>query len=636
MLADALALPLALWAAVSLRHGEPYLAVATYWWLFPVAAITGILAFYRGGLYRAIIRYIGADSIIPILEGVSVAAASVALAAYFGGATGFPRTATIIFWFVAVAMVGGGRVAARAYLRGWLHGWLRKQQSRTPVAIYGTGETAIRLARAFLDSKDYTPVAFLDDDPKQSGNTVLGIQVHSTRQLDTLVPKLRIKRILVAIPSVSRAQRRRVLNKLVTLPVEVNIVPPIEDLVAGASEVEVRPVEWGDLLGREIVPPDNAMMTEAIAGKNILVTGAAGTIGSELCRKLMDNKPGCLVLYDNAEHGLYQLEAELSGFGSEGIQLVPVLGSILNLEQLTEVLNSYAINTVYHAAAYKHVPLVERNVVEGVSNNVLGTWRVAKAVAASKAKNLVMVSTDKAVQPTSVMGASKRLAELVMQGFAEKAQANQQDKQYCVVRFGNVLRSSGSVVPLFEQQIQQGGPVTVTHPDTTRYFMTCDEAAELVIQAGALSKGGEIFVLDMGSPISILELAEKMIHLSGKAVASAEAVETGKESSDKIAIEYIGLRPGENLHEELGIDSNATGTKHPKILCTSAASISWQQLEALNIALQTACAQVNHSQVLALVESHVAGYSPAFTTADPTPAAGPPERQTTVTPFKRA
>ena len=359
------------------------------------------------------------------------------------------------------------------------------------------------------------------------------------------------------------------------------------------------------------MPPDEALLRASIKGKSVLVTGAGGTIGAELCRKIVAQAPKRLVLYDNSELALYNMESELQRAVEEGMEIRFILGSVLNLAHLDMVLSDFEIETVYHAAAYKHVPMVERNIIEGVRNNVIGTWRVAQAVAANRVEVFVMISTDKAVRPTNVMGASKRLAELIVQAFAEQ----HAKIRFCMVRFGNVLGSSGSVVPLFEQQIRAGGPVTVTHKDATRYFMTCSEAAELVIQAGALSEGGEVFVLDMGELVKIQDLAEQMIHLHGKQVKPEDSDEA--DADQFVELVYIGLRPGEKLFEELIIGENASGTRHPKILKADEERLDWNAIERLCRQLEQACEGADYLQVKKSLEDHVLGYTMADTTVDP-------------------
>ncbi|MBT4162081.1 MAG: polysaccharide biosynthesis protein [Gammaproteobacteria bacterium] len=616
MLADAVVLPLALWAAVALRYGDFNMDMTAFWWHFPIVAVIGVFTFRKLDLYRAIVRYIGPSSMLPVIQGVTAAAVAVSLTSYLTGTMTFPRSAPIIFWFIAILMIGGGRIVVRAYFYGLFNNYLTREN----VAIYGAGDSGAQLAIALLNGDEYMPVGFIDDNRDLRRNTINGIRVYDTNNLARLVEQLGIRRILLALPPMDDERRRAVLNRLSELPVHINKIPGIHGLVSGEHrQPEIQEIEIGDLLGREAVPPDEELLAGAIRDKNILVTGAAGTIGSEIARKILARKPARLVLYDNSEYGLYKLEQELQGVlnhpehseTSQPTEIVVLLGSILNPGHLLNVINNFDIGTVYHAAAYKHVPLVEQNIIEGVRNNVVGTWQVANAVAESRATELVMISSDKAVRPTNVMGASKRLAELIIQGFAEAAQDN--GKRYCMVRFGNVLKSSGSVVPLFEKQIRSGGPVTVTHPDTTRYFMTCEEASELVIQAGAMAVGGEIFVLDMGEPVFIRELAEKMIHLHGKSVGA----NNDSNPEDAIEISFIGLRPGEKLTEELVIGENITGTRHSKIMQAREAGIDWQALEELCETLQTACKQADYDTVKNQLETYVTGYQMQDEAFDP-------------------
>jgi FlaA1/EpsC-like NDP-sugar epimerase len=611
MLADSFVLMIALWGSVALRYGDFNQDMSAFWFLFPVATVVGIAVFRKLELYRAIVRYIGPSSMLPVIQGVTVAAIAVSLVAYLSNSITFPRSAPIIFWFMATLMIGGGRIAVRAYFYGWFNNYL----VREAVAIYGAGDSGAQLAIALLNGDEYMPMAFLDDNRELRRNTIHGIRVYEATQIESLIESFGIKRILLAIPSVTPERRRQILNNLAELPVHINTVPEINNLVTGVSDRPViRDIEIGDLLGRDTVPPDEALLASAIRDKNILVTGAAGTIGAEIARKILVRRPSRLILYDNSEFGLYKLEQELSPNMAQGTEVIVMLGSILNPGHLLNVLNSFNVEKVFHAAAYKHVPLVEQNIIEGVRNNVVGTWLVSNAVTESTATELVLISSDKAVRPTNVMGATKRLAELIAQAFADRAQEQQTGKKFSMVRFGNVLRSSGSVVPLFESQIRQGGPVTVTHQETSRYFMTCGEASELVIQASAMANGGEIYVLDMGEPVLIRELAEKMIHLHGKVVGpTAERVST----VDVIDIEFIGLRPGEKLVEELVIGASIIGTRHPKILQAREDRIDWDTLEVLCESLIRACKTADYQEVKTVLETYVSGYKMADDTWDP-------------------
>lgn len=609
MAADALFLPLALWAAVVVRYGNLYQDVTEFWWLFPGVTMFGVFAFYKFDLYRAIIRYLGPASMLPVVKGVTVAAVGVSLLAYLTGAVTFPRSSPVIFWFTGILFVAGSRLAIRA----WFYGLPNRYLTRECVAIYGAGETGARLAAALLNDSSYVPIAFIDDNRALRKNTIHGIRVFDAENLDRLIEDRAIRQIFLAVPSATSAQRKAILDRLAELPVHVRTVPGFSELITGQAQVsEIEEVEIGDLLGRDVVPADEELLTHSIEGKSVLVTGAGGTIGSELCRKIMTLRPRRLVLFDNAEFSLYNIENELRESVDDEIELVCLLGSVLNRGHLSMVMEDFSVQTVYHAAAYKHVPMVERNVIEGVRNNVVGTWNAVRAAAESRVETFVLISTDKAVKPTNVMGATKRLAELVAQAFAAE-QPGSAPTRFCMVRFGNVLRSSGSVVPIFEQQIMDGGPLRVTHKDAQRYFMTASEAADLVIQAGAMSVGGEVYVLDMGEPVKINDLATKMVHLHGKEVV----VDRDPASDDEIRVEYIGLRPGEKLVEELIIGANVSGTRHPKIMKAEEEYLPLSTIVEICEQLEIACESADYLQVKRTLEQYVFGYRMIDEAVDP-------------------
>lgn len=625
MASDAVLVSVSLWAAVVLRYGDARKDVTDFWWLFPAASVFAVFAFQKFGLYRAIVRYIGPSSMLPVVQGATVAAVVVPVIAYLTQTYAFPRSAPVIFWFICILTIGGSRIAIRTYFYGLFNNYL----TREPVAIYGAGETGAQLAIALLNDMRYMPVAFIDDDRKLRKSTIHGVRVYDSEHIDRLVYDMGVKQILLAVPSATPQQRKAILDKLSELPVHIRTVPSFAELISGKANItEIKEIEIGDLLGRDQVPPDADLMSASITGKNVLVTGAGGTIGSELCRKILKLGPKRLALFDNSEYSLYKIEIELEDKVSDETDLVVLLGSILNQGHLAMVMEDFEIETVYHAAAYKHVHMVERNVVEGVRNNVVGTWNLANAVEDSNVETFVLVSSDKAVRPTNVMGASKRLAELIVQAFAGKSTTT----RYCMVRFGNVLRSSGSVVPIFERQILRGGPVKVTHKDATRFFMTTEEAAELVIQAGAMSSGGDVFVLDMGEPVNINDLAVKMIHLHGREIAMG-----GKATHEnQIAIEYTGLRAGEKLHEELVIGQRLAGTRHAKIMKAEEESLSWEKVEKLCHTLQEACESADYLVVKDALEDFVAGYSMADAEVDPILTIEKEKQApTNVTPFKK-
>lgn len=468
----------------------------------------------------------------------------------------------------------------------------------------------MQLLAALQSGDQYLPVAFVDDGHKLLGSTVHGVRVYGPNSLYELVESFSVRQILLAIPSATHAERKEILNKLEHLPVHVKTVPDMFDMVSGKVGVdEIRDVDIEDLLGRDIVPPDPQLLGACIKARSVLVTGAAGSIGSELCRQIVAIGPSRLVILDSFEYGLYELEQELeeqvqlirneSGV-SEGVELVATLGSVGNASFVREVMRRYGVETVYHVAAYKQVPMVESNVVEGVRNNVFGTLATARAAREFEVKDFVLISTDKAVRPTNYMGATKRFAEQVLQSLAMLDNKT----RFSMVRFGNVLGSSGSVVPLFRRQISRGGPVTVTHPEVTRFFMTVQEAAQLVIQAGSMATGGDVFVLDMHEPIRIVDLAKKMVHLMGYDVKDENSYR------GDIAIEYTGLRPGEKLYEELLIGESVTGTDHPKIMRAEEESLSWSELKPLLDRLAAACEEADSQEIRAVLMEAVSGFVP--------------------------
>ncbi|MDO7672742.1 MAG: polysaccharide biosynthesis protein, partial [OM182 bacterium] len=477
------------------------------------------------------------------------------------------------------------------------------------VIIYGAGSSGMQLLAALQSGDQYLPVAFVDDGHKLLGSTVHGVRVYGPNSLYELVEAFSVRQILLAIPSATHAERKEILNKLEHLPVHVKTVPDLFDMVSGKVGVdEIRDIDIEDLLGRDIVPPDPELLGACIKSRSVLVTGAAGSIGSELCRQILAIGPSRLVLLDSFEYGLYELEQELltklelmrleSDAGSS-VELHAALGSVGNESFVRDVMQRYKIETVYHVAAYKQVPMVENNIVEGVRNNIFGTLATAQAAQANGVKDFVFISTDKAVRPTNYMGATKRFTEQVLQALAQRGIETAEgvggsDKAptlFSMVRFGNVLGSSGSVVPLFRRQISMGGPVTVTHPEVTRYFMTVQEAAQLVIQAGSMATGGDVFVLDMHDPIRIVDLAKKMVHLMGYDVRDENSYR------GDIAIEYTGLRPGEKLYEELLIGESVTGTDHPKIMRAEEETLSWQELKPLIDRLAQACESADSEEI---------------------------------------
>ncbi len=576
---DTVAVVLALWLAFSLRLGEFYNPPFQQLWIFVLAPAIAVPIFIKFGLYRAVIRYIGMDALWAISRAVllfTLIFAVIVLAAEEYAAL-VPRTVYGIHAVIVMLFVGGSRLLARRlFTHSQQQNWavLHTERYIPPVLIYGAGQAGAQLVAMLKMSNQMRPVAFIDDDESLSHQQINGLTVYPFDQIVGLIERFHVRDILLAMPSVSRRRRSEILHKLERYPVHVRTLPDLMDIAEGKIEVsDIQEVDIGDLLGREPVAPDQTLLHSNITGKVVMVTGAGGSIGSELCRQIMQLSPKALVLYEISEFSLYQIEKELEKFSST-VSLIPILGSVLNQNRLESVCRHFEINTIYHAAAYKHVPIVERNTNEGIRNNVFGTLYTAQAAIKCGVETFVLVSTDKAVRPTNTMGATKRLAELILQALAESEALHQQPR-FTMVRFGNVLGSSGSVVPLFREQIAAGGPVTVTDPEIIRYFMTIPEAAELVIQAGAMGQGGDVFVLDMGQPVKILELARRMIHLSGFTVRD-EANPDGD-----VEIHFTGLRPGEKLYEELLIGEKVTDTAHSKIMRAEEVVIPWQKLQTL-------------------------------------------------------
>ncbi len=516
-----------------------------------LAVATALIIFSYLGLYKTVVRYMNASAVNIMLLGVSSAAAVFALSIRIEDLSQ-PRSVPLLFWFVALSLVGGVRLFAQVYLRRFAAG------ISEPILIYGAGATGTQLGSALIQGYQHCVIGYVDDNLQLQNMVVHGVRVYSRHHIKALAASYQIKQIFLAVPSATRDQRREILSFLEPLALRVRTLPAMDEVLTGKARIEdVRDVEVDELLGREAVPPQQDLLDACIKHKAVMVTGAGGSIGSELCRQILASNPRLLVLYEIHEFALYQVQLELVPLAkAAGIKLHFILGNIQDKTHLREVLRRYAVQTIYHAAAYKHVPMVEGNVIEGVRNNVMGTQVVAEVAAECGVDIMVLISTDKAVRPANVMGASKRLAEMVLQCAAMRSSHT----RYVMVRFGNVLGSSGSVVPLFMEQIRQGGPVTVTHPEVIRYFMTIREAAQLVIQAGSMALGGDVFLLDMGPAVRIADLARKMIHLAGLHVREIDYPE------GDIDIKFIGLRPGEKLYEELLISGEVSGTRHPRIM----------------------------------------------------------------------
>jgi FlaA1/EpsC-like NDP-sugar epimerase len=550
---DLVLLPLALWSSIALRFGTFHPAVDGYFWIFVIVPAVTALIFIRLGLYRTVVRFMDDQIIYTILSGVTLSVLILTAIALMAKVEGLPRSSIIIFWFMAVAYISASRFIARGIFRRAESGYDRKQN----VAIYGAGRAGLQTALALMSGPEFRPVAFFDDKKDLHKSFVAGIKVYDSANAIQVMSDLDCNQLLLAIPSASRSVRKAIIQRFEGKNITLKTLPGIGDLVFGTVRIEdIREVGVEDLLGRDTVPPYPDLISACNRDKVVMVTGAGGSIGAELCRQIFSNLPKKIILYERNEFVLYKIEQDLKRIFSN-ISIVPVLGDVNNEEQLAQVISEHQVDTIYHAAAYKHVPLVEANIIAGVENNVFGTETVARIAVEQKVKTFILISTDKAVRPTNIMGATKRLSEIVLQTMASRK--NHQTR-FCIVRFGNVLGSSGSVVPLFREQIKFGGPVTVTHPDVTRYFMTIPEAAQLVLQAAAMGSGGDVFVLDMGESVKIVDLAKKMIELSGLEVRNHE------KGTGDIAIEFVGLRPGEKLYEELLIGNNVGPTAHPCIM----------------------------------------------------------------------
>jgi FlaA1/EpsC-like NDP-sugar epimerase len=601
---------LTVWLAFYLRLGEFVALSGAALWAVGASVGIALPIFVVSGLYRAIFRYSGWPALLAVARAVGIYGLLYASVFTAIGVAGVPRTVGIIQPMLLLLFVGASRALARVWL-GEQYMNILKRASRPKVLIYGAGTTGRQLAAAMANSHEMQVTGFLDDDDRLHGHMLNGQPIYNPADLDSLASTLNISDVLLAMPSLSRRRRNEILNQLRTTHMAVRTLPSLTDLAQGKVSIsDLRELDIDDLLGREPVAPNHILLAKNIVGKVVLVTGAGGSIGSELCRQILAVGPSKLLLIEQSEFALYgihqELEEKLSG---RDIVLVPLLASVQDDNRMREIMSTWHPDTVYHAAAYKHVPLVEHNPAAGIKNNVLGTLRTAQAAAENGVTDFVLISTDKAVRPTNVMGASKRLAEMALQALAAHqagtAGGITGGTKFSMVRFGNVLGSSGSVVPKFRQQIRDGGPITLTHPDVTRYFMTIPEAAQLVIQAGAMAKGGDVFVLDMGQPVKIMDLARRMVELSGLTVKDEEYPE------GDIEIAVTGLRPGEKLYEELLIGDNPKPTVHPRIMKAHEDFMPWAEFEtklnALDIALN-----VNDVGVIRLMmQQLVVGYTPA-------------------------
>jgi len=594
--ADMLLLPFSFWLSVSLQFG--YIPVNSYWsdnWgFFLIIIVSMIPMFIHYGLYRAVLKYMGYQVILATVKSVSVSCMFLGLLFIFSNELLLSQSAIVIFWFVTILNI----IASRYLMKSFLY---LNEPVKKSIAIYGAGKAGAQLINNLRVSSEFIPIALFDDDPAKWGTVVNSVWVYAPSAIEEVIEKNNIGIILVGILGISKEERKIILQRISDYPVQVRMISSIENLISGNFNLSsIRSVEVEDILGRDIVKPNKKLLSSNLKNKNILVTGAGGSIGRELCKQIVNLNPRKIIILENNEYALYKVQMEIKKYASY-IKIIPVLSSVLDYIHLKDILMNNQIHTVYHAAAYKHVPLVENNPLDGIKNNILGTYYCVKASLEANIDNFILISTDKAVRPANIMGATKRYSELILQG----AQRVSSGTCFSIVRFGNVLNSAGSVVPLFKEQIQKGGPITVTHPDVARYFMSIPEAVELVIQAGAMARGGEVFVLEMGEPIRIYDLAIKMIHLSGY------QHKDNRNIHGDIEIKISGLRQGEKIDEELIIGNNVYETEHPQILKADEKFISWEKIEELSIELIKFCKTRELSFVLEILQQAVSDWKPA-------------------------
>lgn len=601
---DAVLVVLSFLAAMLFRlESTAYFAKPSVWAALAVCVVMTLIVFRGLGLYRVLVRYITGKILVTVAKGALVAAVSIYLAGLAFEAD-LPRSVPIIFAIFVFLSVGGLRFVARAFFR------TPDQLHKRPVIIYGAGQSGLQLLNSLFHGRDFAPVALVDDDPKLQRMAVGGLTVHAPDQIPRLARQTGAQVILLAIPSLSRARRREIIRGLEDLHLEIKTIPGMSEIISGKAKIsELRTVSAEDMLGRDPVAPLADLLRRDIFGRVVMVTGAGGSIGSELCRQILSQQPAALVLYEVSEFALYTIEMELAETAARlrsPTRIVPILGSVQHGRRFEAALRAFGVQTIYHAAAYKHVPLVEENVMEGLRNNVFGTLTITEAARKAGVKNFILISTDKAVRPTNVMGASKRIAELICQAQPRDPSST----VFSMVRFGNVLGSSGSVIPRFRAQIESGGPVTVTHKEITRYFMTIPEASQLVIQAGAMGKGGDVFVLDMGEPVRIMDLAMSMVKLHGLTPYLVD--HPGQVLPDKgdIPICVTGLRKGEKLYEELLIGNNPSPTRHPRIMTASEVSLPMEELMAVLARLLNACERFDLPVILSILCELPLGYTP--------------------------
>jgi FlaA1/EpsC-like NDP-sugar epimerase len=599
IISDVIILLLAIWLSFALRLGVLLPdKILSNLWMFLIIPLVSIPLFIRFGLYKSVLKFMGTKVIVTAFQSITITSLFVGFAMMIFREADMPRTVILIFWFVSSILI----IIMRFLYKGYLYSWDNFVNDRKPTIIYGAGSAGAQIVESLRKNHEYAPIAFIDDEKSKQGTFINFTRIYPFSDLKDIIKKRKVKAILLAIPSLSEQRKRDLLKKLSKYPVEVKLLPSLSEIVSGRVSIEnIRHVQVEDILGRTPVKPKTSLLKKNITGKNVLVTGAGGSIGSELCRQILKLKPNKIVLFEHSEFNLYSIDYELTSLGEKNCEIIPVLADVKSINKVENAIKENKIDTIYHAAAYKHVPMVEKNTVEGVFNNVMGTYNVAVCARDNNVENMVLISTDKAVRPTNVMGASKRFSELVLQAL------NSEESNTCfsMVRFGNVLDSAGSVVPLFRRQIKEGGPVTVTHAKVTRYFMSIPEAVQLVLQAGAMAKGGDVFVLDMGEPVRILDLAHRMINLSGLSPITSENPE------GDIKIKFTGLREGEKLYEELLIGKDVVQSKHPQIMQANEDFLSWQKVSSLIEDIKTNHEKLDDDSMRKVLIENVEGYKPA-------------------------
>ncbi len=586
----------ALWLAFVLRLGEPFPLdyITNSLWIFIAVPIITIPLFIKFGLYRSVLQYIGIKVITTTFQATTISCLIIGFFMMFFRESDLPRSVLPIFWFIINIFV----MSTRFLFKGYLYSWDSFVNARKQAIIYGAGNAGVQLVESLKKSAIYAPIAFIDDDKSRQGTILNFLEVFSFDKIEELIKTKEAKILLFAVPSASHKQRTKILQKLTKFPIEVKVLPSMDNIVDGVVSIDsIKHVGVADILGRIPVVPKQKLLERNISGKNILITGSGGSIGSELSRQIINLSPDKIILLDNSEFNLYSIHQELLSM-LKSVKIIPSLCTVTNYHQLKKIISEHNINTIFHAAAYKHVPMVEMNIISGVYNNIIGTYNVARVADELKVDSVVLVSTDKAVRPTNVMGASKRFSELILQAFSVKSSTC-----FSMVRFGNVLDSAGSVVPLFRKQIKNGGPVTVTHRNISRYFMTIPEAVQLVLQSGAMAKGGDVFVLDMGEPIKIIDLAYKMIHLSGLTPIDNE------NPDGDISIEFTGLRSGEKLFEELLIGNDVIQSEHPRIMQARESKLHFEEVISCVKIIKSARELQDEIIIKELLLKYVDGYT---------------------------